>query len=130
MSKTGILRGLSAGMVTAFLAGCADSTAAPNDLGLATGSVEQSFIVLSTGAALPATFGADVAALGGTITSSSEQIGMATVELKRTNARALLAKVRGVGTVAQDVVMQFTDPNQPFESVEVAEDAIEVAEGG
>lgn len=118
-------------MLTTLLVGCADSvTTVPNDVGLAAGTAETSFLVLGAGNVLPATLAADVAGLGGTITSTTPEIGLAVVNLTRSDARAALGTVKGVSDVAADVVLQWQDPNQKVEMVELSDAQVADAEAG
>ncbi len=130
MVRTFLLRGLSAAILTTLVSACADSaTTSPNDVGLATGAAETSFLVLGAGNAVPATLAADVARLGGSITSTAPEIGLAVVELTRGDARLALGKLRGVSDVAADVVLQWQDPSQQVEMVELSEAEVAAAVG-
>lgn len=109
-------------------AACAD---APTAVRVPTGSAslaasqgDASFIVMGAGNALPASLAADVAALGGTVESTMPAVGMAVVNLPRSDARAALKALKGVSDVAADVVTQWQDPNARVETIELDQSAV------
>jgi subtilisin family serine protease len=71
-----------------------------------------SFMVLGAGNSLPSTFDADVAAMGGAIVSRAPAIGMAVVAASDPGAYDALRNLRGVSGVAEDLMVQWQDPNQ------------------
>lgn len=77
-------------------------------------------LVLFAGNAVPADFAARVAALGGSVTATMDQIGVASVEGLSDAAAAELARAPGVGQVGADPVMSL-DPMATSE-VEAASD--------
>ncbi|HEX4935664.1 MAG TPA: S8 family serine peptidase, partial [Gemmatimonadaceae bacterium] len=80
--------------------------------------------VAGTGGTLAASFASDVAALGGTVTSTIPEVGIAVVQLARADAREALGKLKGVSNVAADVVRQWQDPNPRVEAVELGDEGV------
>lgn len=128
MSMTRRRSWASAGVLVLLAAACTDAPTAvrvpAGSASLAAGQGDESFIVLGAGNALPATLAADVAALGGTVSATMPAVGMAVVQLSRSDARAALRALRGVSDVAADVVAQWQDPNPRVETVEGDQSAV------
>lgn len=121
---------MGTGVLAVMAAACADAPTAvraPMSAALATSQDETSFVVGGTGGSLPASFAADVAALGGTVTRTMPDVGIAVVQLSRADARAALKKLKGVSDVAADVVRQWQDPNPRVESIDLGDQGVATA---
>ncbi|MFN8582112.1 MAG: S8 family serine peptidase [Gemmatimonadaceae bacterium] len=102
-------------------AACADPSgnrAGPTDPSLAAG-VSQQFLVLGTGNTLPANFAAQVAALGGAVTTTIPQIGVASVASSDPNFAAKVAKLQGIAAAGDDPNMQWVPNEQVVDAGEV-----------
>ncbi len=77
------------------------------------------YVIIARGATSSAAFAADIAAAGGAVTASLEQIGVVIATSDDPGFAARAGRVRGVETVVADQVVQFTDPDQP--TVELGE---------
>lgn len=100
---------------------CMDAPTAvrtPTTPSLASSQGVTSFVVGGAGGSLPASLAADVAALGGTVSSTLPEVGIAVVQLSRADAREALQRLKGISDVAADVVTQWQDPNPRTEYIE------------
>lgn len=80
---------------------------------------EQTYVIVGQGS-MPADLAAQVAAAGGAMTASLDQIGVAIATSSDPGFLAKAGKIKGVD-VAADVMLQFNDPNQAV--VEVSAEA-------
>lgn len=118
---------VGASAVVVLLGACVDAPTAvrlPTAPSLSTGQDASSFVIGGAGGTLPSTLAADVAALGGTVTSIIPEVGIAVVQLSRTDARAALGKLRGISDVAVDVVRQWQDPTARVESIDLGDQGV------
>lgn len=116
---------VAAGAVITLLGACADTPTAVRapSLGASTTGLDvTSFVVGGTGGSLPSSLAADVAALGGSITQTMPQVGIAVVQLSRADAREALGALKGISNVAADVVTQWQDPAPRIESIELGDE--------
>ncbi len=115
-----------------LLAGCmADGALSPSALsvGSATRSIADgptSYVIDFTGSSLPATLTADIAAAGGTVTSSMDAIGVAVATSSSADFPGRAARIAGVRTVSVDRVEQWVSPNENA-GTEVEVDALDDA---
>jgi subtilisin family serine protease len=114
------------------LAACADrETTAPVTGGpelSVSGAAGKSYVILGAGNALPTDLAAAVAAAGGTLTGSLPQIGIAFATSADAAFEANASNITGVLGVAEDLLVQWVDPNAP--TTEVPLDASEPVEEG
>jgi subtilisin family serine protease len=73
----------------------------------------KSYILLSAGSSLPSDLAASVAAIGGTLVSTTPQIGMAVATSTNPSFAAKAAKLRGIGQAGEDPMVQWVDPSAP-----------------
>jgi len=87
-------------------------------------STNDFILILPEGAAVPSTLKADVAKAGGTLLSVQPELGLAYATSTAADFEAKAEKIKGVQHAVRDVLVEWTDPNIRFESVE-AEASIE-----
>ena len=75
-------------------------------------------LILPEGAAVPTTLKSDVAAAGGTLLSVQPELGLAYANSTAPDFEAKAARIKGVQRAVRDLVVQWTDPNTRFETVE------------
>ena len=118
-----VSRVMAAGLVSLVLAGCIDGPTATaprsTEPALAVGAGAKSFIVLGAGNQLPADLATSVTALGGQVDKTIPQIGMAIVSSNDPAFAAAVGKLKGVSDVAEDVMLQWQDPNQQVEQLDL-----------
>ena len=68
-------------------------------------------LLLPQGAAAPSTLARDVQAAGGTLQKVLPEVGLAIVTSPDADFATKVAKVRGVQSVARDMMLQWTDPD-------------------
>lgn len=120
-------RVFAAAAIAALFTACVDAPTATPALDAArnASSVARSYIVLGAGNALPANFAASIAALGGTVQRLHPQIGMAEVSSDVAGFEAAAAGLKGISDVAEDVMVQWQDPNPRVEMTELgAEESV------
>ncbi|HJW46678.1 MAG TPA: S8 family serine peptidase [Lysobacter sp.] len=86
-------------------------------LGVAASAQAATYVVTAKAQAFDAQLARKVEAAGGTITARLPQIGVAIVQSTDGAFRTRAAKIQGVRSVAQDIILQYEDP----EAVNVAE---------
>lgn len=86
-------------------------------------SEARTYVLVGKGAGLPSNLAASVASAGGTLTASMDGISVAVATSDAANFLARAEKATGMD-VAEDVMVQFQDPNQPVEQVTVDEAAV------
>src|SRR5437773_1263450 len=103
------------------LASCVDQVAlgprssAPRSMSassVAAAGGASSYLIQSSGNAVPAGLAAAVRAAGGTLTSTLPEIGVAFAVSSDAGFAARVAKLAGVGSVTADMVVQWVDPKE------------------
>jgi lantibiotic leader peptide-processing serine protease len=97
----------------ALLAACADSPTSAVRSGepqLASSATTKSYILLATGNTLPSGLATAVAAIGGTLVSTTPAIGMATVSSDNPTFRSKAAKLIGISGIAENPTVQWLRP--------------------
>jgi hypothetical protein len=97
------------------LAACAETptgTARHLDARAASMAAPKSYILLSSGNRLPANLAASVASIGGTLVSTTPQIGMAVAASSDPGFAAKAARLSGIGSAGEDPMVQWIDPNE------------------
>jgi subtilisin family serine protease len=85
-----------------------DSATATNAQGLTASA--KSYVILATGAALPADLADEIASAGGTVTSELPQVGIAVATSNDPGFAAAAAEIGGVRSVFDDLEVQWIDP--------------------
>jgi subtilisin family serine protease len=80
----------------------------------------KSYILLSSGKSLPGDLAASVAAIGGTVVSTTPEIGMAVVSSTDPGFAAKAARLAGIGSAGEDPMVQWLDPNEKVMRAEAA----------
>jgi subtilisin family serine protease len=75
-------------------------------------------LILPEGVAPSSTLKRDVAAAGGTLLSVQPELGLAYANSSAPDFEAKAAKLKGVQHAVRDLMVQWTDPNTRFETVE------------
>ncbi len=88
----------------------------------ASGLAAKSYVIDFTGTTLPPDIAAQVAAAGGTVTSSLTQIGVAVASSNDPGFVARVAKIKGVTSVDEDVSVQWVSPEQVVDAGDLLED--------
>ena len=99
------------------------SAIAPAEMVASVSDAPSSFVIDFTGMSVPLTFAADVAAAGGTLTSSMTDIGVAVATSSDPAFRSKAAAIGGVRSVSPDRVVQWISPSE-----RVGDEAMEAAE--
>ena len=114
----------------ALLIGCsADNTApkldtaAPRMALTALSAGSNTFLILGLGNKLPSNIAARVDAIGGTVTSTMNQVGIAVATSSDPNFQTAAAGIAGVQSVAQDTLVAWIDPNEQSFPADDAGDA-------
>ena len=109
-------RGLSLAAALLALAACAETptpTGTSRHLQASAASAgAKSYILLSTGSSLPANLGTSVASIGGTLVSTTPQIGMAVASSTDPRFAAKAAALKGIAMAGEDPMVQWIDPNE------------------
>ena len=84
----------------------------------------KSYVINFTGSELPADLSSQVAAAGGSVTTSFRQIGVALAESGDPGFAGRAGKIKGVASVDEDVVVQWVHPERVVEAGEVSGDAV------
>lgn len=96
------------------LAACADSPTAAvssREPQLASSASTKSYILLATGNTLPAGLASSVAAIGGTLVSTSPAIGMAVVSTDDPSFRSKALKLSDVAGIAENPMVRWLSPS-------------------
>lgn len=111
--------GLLASVVV--VAACADGAVtalhSPDAL-LASSGTTKSYILLATGNTLPANLAASVAAAGGTLVSTTPQIGMAVATSADPGFAAKARKLSGIGSAGENPTIQL-DPTEQLQLADI-----------
>ena len=70
----------------------------------------KSYVIQTTGNSIPSGFSVSVGAAGGTVTASLDKIGVAIVSSSDPQFAAKASAIKGVVSVDEDVVLEFTHP--------------------
>jgi subtilisin family serine protease len=84
----------------------------------------KSFLINFTGSQLPADLGAQVAAAGGSLTTSFTQIGVALASSGDPGFAARAGKIKGVASIDEDMVVQWVNPERVVDAGEVSPDVV------
>ena len=84
----------------------------------------KSYVINFTGTGLPADLDAQVAAAGGSLTTSFTQIGVALAESADPGFSARAGNIKGVASVDEDMVVQWVQPERVVEAGEASEDVV------
>jgi lantibiotic leader peptide-processing serine protease len=96
------------------LAGCSgdptNSTDENPELSALNQSVAGRFVVIGVGGTLPADLASKIAAAGGTLVESVDQIGVAIASSDKSTFRANASRIPGIESVTPDHILQWTEP--------------------
>lgn len=84
----------------------------------------KTYVLLSNGLTLPAGLASRVRDAGGTLTSSMDGIGVAVVTSTDPRFLERAGRIPGIGTVAEDMILEFNDPHMPV--VETTAEQVEI----
>ena len=82
---------------------------------------DEYLLLAAPGGALPEALDAAVTAAGGTLTATYPSIGVAVAKSTIIDFAGRAGKIKGVQTVVQDQMVQWTDPNPRVESIDLEE---------
>ena len=80
-----------------------------------------SYVLVMNGNAIPESFSADIAAAGGAVSAMMPEIGVAVVSSSDAGFSAMASKLRGVQSVALDLVSQWANPAGATDAGEAGE---------
>ena len=104
------------------------NTAGTPSLQLSTVNPEaKSYVINFSGNTLPADLAAQVAAAGGSLTSSIGQIGVAVASSTAPDFAAQAGKIKGIASVDEDITVQWVTPEQVVDAGEVVDGGVEPA---
>jgi len=112
----------------ALLVGCSADNTGPSQQTLAprmalSASGATNYVLVASSTTLPANLGAQISTAGGTLTASSDQIGVAYASSSDPGFQTKAAAITGLATVDPDMVVQWVPSEQVIDAGDVSQDA-------
>jgi len=113
----------------ALLVGCSADNTGPSQQTLAprmalTGSGATNYVLVASSTTLPANLAAQISNAGGTLTASSDQIGVAYASSSDPGFQEQAAAISGLATVDPDMVVQWVPNEQVIDAGDVSQDDV------